>query len=161
MTTEKFWALTALPDTRGCRVWLRARNACGYGILSDQNRPWLAHRWIWTQMRGAIPEGHGVCHHCDVRPCCTLDHLFLGTQADNMGDAAAKGRMFVHHGILHGKAILNDDVVQQMLALHAAGVRNIDIARRFGVDKTHAWAITHRRIWTHVEPTSWLEKELS
>ncbi len=150
MTIEKFWTLAAPPDVRGCRLWLRARNACGYGILRENPSTWLAHRWIWTHVRGDIPDGYGVCHHCDVRPCCTLEHMFLGTQADNMSDAAAKGRMFVHHGILHGKAIVNDAIVLEMRALRADGVRDIDIATRFGLEKSHAWAITHKRIWKHL-----------
>jgi hypothetical protein len=37
-----------------------------------------------------------------------------------------------------------------MRARYAAGVRNIDIAREFGVERTHAWAITHGRLWTCV-----------
>jgi hypothetical protein len=33
-----------------------------------------------------------ICHHCDNPPCCDIDHLFLGTNADNMADKIAKGR---------------------------------------------------------------------
>ena len=31
-----------------------------------------------------------MLHRCDVRPCLNPDHLFLGTQKDNMADLAAK-----------------------------------------------------------------------
>jgi hypothetical protein len=39
---------------------------------------------------GPIPAGLCVLHRCDVRPCINPDHLFLGTQKDNMADMAAK-----------------------------------------------------------------------
>ena len=53
----------------------------------------LAHRWTWEQANGPIPEGLCVLHRCDNPPCINLNHLFLGTLADNAKDAQEKGRM--------------------------------------------------------------------
>lgn len=75
-----------------CVIWPKATNACGYGILGRDGKSWLAHRWVWTQERGPIPEGMVVCHTCDVPACVNIDHLFLGTVRDNVRDMAAKGR---------------------------------------------------------------------
>jgi hypothetical protein len=53
-----------------------------------------AHRLAWEEANGPIPAGMYVCHTCDVPACVNVEHLFLGSQSDNMKDMAAKGR---HH----------------------------------------------------------------
>lgn len=64
----------------------------GYGRKAVNGKPILAHRLAWTEANGEIPEGMQVLHKCDNPPCINVDHLFLGTNADNMRDKAKKGR---------------------------------------------------------------------
>jgi hypothetical protein len=49
------------------------------------------HRWVWEQAHGPIAAGLYVRHRCDTPDCFRLDHLELGTHADNMRDAAERG----------------------------------------------------------------------
>ena len=65
----------------------------GYAWINWQGKSGcLAHRIVYEATYGNIPEGHFVCHHCDNRPCLRPDHLFSGTNDDNMKDMARKGR---------------------------------------------------------------------
>jgi hypothetical protein len=79
-------------DATGCWLWAASRNRLGYGHFTFQNRVMLAHRWAFWFWRGPIADGLLVCHSCDVPSCVNPDHLWLGTNADNVADRDAKGR---------------------------------------------------------------------
>jgi hypothetical protein len=77
-----------------CREWQGARLVNGgYGAIRRGGKVWRVHRWVMAQVHGeqAI-QGKVVMHLCDNPPCFRLDHLAIGTQADNMADRNAKGR---------------------------------------------------------------------
>jgi hypothetical protein len=42
--------------------------------------------------KGEIPLGLKVLHKCDVTLCVNPEHLFLGTQKENVHDCERKGR---------------------------------------------------------------------
>jgi hypothetical protein len=52
----------------------------------------LAHRLAYEFVNGKIPQGMLACHHCDNRKCCNPEHIFIGTQKDNLYDMIDKGR---------------------------------------------------------------------
>lgn len=67
----------------------------GYGqrwIDGGKGKKWRHHRYVWTQTHGPIPKGMHVLHRCDRPSCVNPEHLFLGTNADNVADRVAKGR---------------------------------------------------------------------
>lgn len=77
----------------GCWNWTGFINPKGYGQLSFKRRTVRAHRLAWALAYGPIPDGLCVCHRCDNRRCVRPDHLFIGTNLDNMRDMVAKGRL--------------------------------------------------------------------
>jgi len=95
-------AVRVRPADNGCIVWTGPRDANGYGRINLADKPSvLVHRAAWIEAHGPIPpETPCVLHRCDNPPCCNLDHLWLGTHADNMADMTSKGRR-----VLGGRAL--------------------------------------------------------
>ena len=89
---ERFWAKVVKEPNSGCWLWTGA-SSHGYGSLRFRGHGCRAHRVAWELHRGAVPNGVSVLHKCDTPLCVNPDHLFLGTQADNIKDAVAKGRI--------------------------------------------------------------------
>ena|SRR5215475_4242906 len=83
---------------KGCWEWNGYRHYKGCGYLQYKQKVWRAPRFIWTQLHGPIPKGQSVLHKCDNPPCINPDHLWLGTQSENLHDAFVKGRLEVPLG---------------------------------------------------------------
>jgi hypothetical protein len=100
-TYAEYPAPTEVPGTGICRLWQGAVDRDGYGVLNDSpkfeggkiypHRKKRAHRWVWEMANGPIPPGMVVRHKCDNRLCFKLNHLELGTVAENNADAAKRG----------------------------------------------------------------------
>ena len=86
--TDRFENKYIPEPNSGCWLWVAGRMSNGYGGVMGNG----AHRTSWELYRGAIPEGLSVLHKCDVKICVNPDHLFLGTQADNLADMRGKNR---------------------------------------------------------------------
>lgn len=140
----RFWQCV---DKDGeCWPWMGSRSAAGYGrIVSIEKgiRAKYAHRIAWELTHGQIPAGMHVCHRCDNPPCCNPTHLFLGTPADNVTDAKAKGRMWFQRQT--GRTRLTPDGVREIRRLRADGIAAVTVAKQFGISTSHVYNIAGRR----------------
>lgn len=141
---------TAGPDE--CWLWTGGTKR-GYGALrlSDQTVEY-AHRLSWMLNNGPIPKGMDVLHRCDTPRCVNPQHMFLGTQQDNVKDMDQKGRRNPVRGERGGRARLTEAQVIEIRLLYA----NTDTTYHklgclFGVDFNTIQAIVSRRNWAHVK----------
>ena len=92
-----------------------------------------AHRFFYELFYSRIPDGYFVCHRCDNPRCVNPDHLFLGTQNDNIQDAIKKGRLN-NAGERNGMAKLNEEQVDEIRERYERGnVSYSTLAEKFGV----------------------------
>ena len=130
----------------GCLLWHGAKLQAGYGVLAVEGVRKLAHRAAWEEAHGAIPKGMQVCHHCDTPNCIEPEHLFLGTQADNMADKRRKRRH--SFGEKHYRARFTE---AQAREIATSDVPAAALAKRFGVRPHHITRIRTGERWSHLQ----------
>lgn len=149
-TSARFWA--KVHKTEQCWIWIAALfRETEYGAFSFNSRPISAHRFSWILHFEEIPKGLFVLHKCDCRRCVRPDHLFVGTQRDNMIDMRCKGRTFHPCGEDSGKARLTNEEVFEIRRLHSIeGMKAPQIARMFDTGERNVHHIINRQSWTHI-----------
>lgn len=152
-----FWAKVRKGDGDACWEWTgnRARRPDGslsYGRAAsgERGRYVLAHRMAWSITHGTPSDDVEVCHRCDNVACVRPDHLFLGTQADNLADMRAKGRAHYNRfptGERHPNAKLTRDLVAEIRTMRDDGETLAAIAESFGLHASTVHAIVRGRTW--------------
>jgi hypothetical protein len=174
---DRFWPKIDIRGPDECWPW-KASNVKGYGQLRVGTKLVLAHRLAYELVKGPIPAGMDVLHKCDYRPCCNPEHLFPGTQLDNMQDAATKGRTargerngththpeMLRRGERHGahthpertargenqgSAKLTETKVYDVRRLFAGGKTKAEIARLMDVSRHTIGKVVNGQTWRHV-----------
>jgi hypothetical protein len=150
---DRFKSCLSSPDSKGCILWSGAKNQKGYGYISKEGVQRKAHRVAWEIAHGPIPDGLVVCHKCDVPSCVNIEHLFLGTNSDNMRDMVAKGRHVNNgkHGAASHFAKLNEDMVAEIRRRHSVGgVSQTRLGKEFNVSAATVCEIVSRKTWAHL-----------
>jgi len=139
----------------GCWEFTGFLDKDGYGRIRVKGKDMGAHRAMWIHAFGNPSPGMFVCHTCDNRKCINPEHLFLGTNRDNLADMRAKGRSLLGRpgnaiGEKNGQAVLNEQSVREIRAAAIAGAPRAKLAERFGVTVVAIGLVLSRKRWAHV-----------
>lgn len=142
---ERFWLHVRKSDQ--CWEWT-ASLVDGYGLIRDGRSKVYVHRYSYQLHCGAIPDGVHVLHTCDNRRCVRPDHLFLGTQTDNMRDMVSKGRNANVCGEANPNAKLTDADVADIRLMRAAKCSRAEVAAKHGISEGMVTLITSGKAWS-------------
>lgn len=146
---ENFWArVDKTSNPNGCWDWLGPVNRTGYGKLTWNTKDTVAHRVAWELANGRpVPDGMCVCHSCDRRICCRPDHLWTGSNVDNIADRTSKGRSWHSDGELDGMAKLTWDKVNYIREQVAAGCVQRQLAKELSMSPAAICLVVNRKTW--------------
>ena len=148
---DRFWSKVEKGD--GCWIWKGAKLPHGYGLFSFNNKTHRAHRMSWALSNGDIGNQF-VLHKCDNPSCVNPDHLFLGTQRENVEDMVRKGRQADRRGEKHPKtkrSRFTDLMIRVARRLrHDYGWKVTRIAKLWNLKRTTVVGIVYGRRWTHL-----------
>ena len=133
----------------GCWLWTGPdKNKFWHGAFklgARETKVTFAHRTAWNLYVGEIPNGMCVCHSCDNPSCVNPDHLFLGSQGDNVMDKVSKG---MH---LFGSKCPNSKITEPIAAQIKILKKPTKVmAEMFGISRQSVADIVYGRTWKHV-----------
>ena len=148
----------------GCWNWQGGLDKHKRGRIAVNGRTRLAHREVWRFFHGPIQNGKLLCHHCDNPQCVNPDHLYVGTQRDNMRDFMERNTHWTekdperarkvgresglkndwHRGEGNPKANLT---VQQVERIRQDPRATRFVAADYGVDRTTIQRIRRGALW--------------
>lgn len=164
----RFWAKVSkdgqtMPHMESpCWMWLGAKSSAGYGQMVLRGKVSYAHRISFEMSNGLLGDLH-CCHHCDNPTCVNPDHLWAGTNTDNVRDCIAKGRNLsgdrntsrthperLARGEAHGQSKLTEcDVLAIRAAYSDGGISQQALADKYGVNRGTISPILRLKTWKH------------
>jgi HNH endonuclease/Helix-turn-helix domain len=148
---DRFWEKVKKGTPEECWTWTAHRlKSGGYGQFALHGKPKRAHRISYELANGPIPKGLYVCHTCDTPSCVNPNHLFLGTNSQNILDCIKKGRFITAKRIAALRKKLTPENIHQIRKLAADGKTQREIASRFQVNHATIGAILRGQTWKHV-----------
>lgn len=151
---ERLDAGSTKNEGTGCVEWNRHIGTSGYGMIWFDKHSERTHRASWIAKHGPIPDGMHVLHKCDNRKCINTDHLFLGTNADNVADKVSKQRQSrdgAPKGSGNGNTNLTEDDVLMIKHYIKRGDTYRAISMLYDVTVGTICNIKKGRSWSHLE----------
>lgn len=149
----RFWKKVNRLSDNECWNWTAYTSKSGYGWMGvGDKKSNFAHR-VSAVIHGLINNLNTslhVLHKCDNPKCCNPNHLFVGTNIDNVADRVSKGRSGSkpHHGELNGMAKLSSTDIINIRYLYGQGaISQSELAKLYNVQQPHICRIVNNKRW--------------
>lgn len=170
-TTEsdytRFWGRAILTaNQNNCWYWQGAKDTAGYGSFSVGGINYTSNRFAYFLYHNADPKIMHVLHKCDNKTCVNPNHLFLGTNYDNVLDKMAKGRQGRPIGALSGASthpekilrgskigtskLIESDIIIIRTKYLNGNISTYALAKEYNMTQSNMWAIVNKKIWKHI-----------
>lgn len=159
---KNFWKKVDKKGEDECWEWVASKNNHGYGQFKINKKPYLSHRISWILSNGQIPQDDSyfktlhILHSCDNPGCQNPNHLFLGTQKDNMEDMINKNRQSINRqtrnqGEKCGAHKLTEEQVLKIRQKYSTCLyTQKQLADEYGVGQDQISRIVNNKTWKHI-----------
>ena len=134
--------LSRCKENGECIEWVGSKHLFGYGEFRYNRILYRAHKFAYERLYGAVTNNIGINHVCDNPACVNPEHLYAGTQAENMADVRVRERS-------PNTKFSSTDVVD-ILKMLAAGFTQTEIAKKYNVSQTTIHYIKYKKTWSHI-----------
>jgi hypothetical protein len=141
--SDKCRFMSYIEKTDSCWIWKGGKFQVGYSII-------IASRYSYEIHKGPIEDGLLICHTCDNPPCVNPEHLWQGTNSENIKDAYKKGRLKSQKGEDCHNAKLTEKDVLDIRELFKNNIKVKDIAPKYNITSNYCRAVCKRTTWKHI-----------
>ena len=144
---EEFWGTVSKDGPYIKRLKSRCWEWCGdtfrgYGRYMGHQ----AHRVSWALTHGNFDEKLNALHKCDNRKCVNPDHIYLGTQGQNLVDMWRRGRRVTNNGVKKHSF----DTILKIRELYETDEFSLsELGRIFGMHRSMVYKIVNNLIRTN------------
>lgn len=152
---QRFELYYEVDEESGCWEWKNSLDEWGHGRIYIGHEARYAHRVAYELEHGEIPDGKQINHGCRNASCVNPDHLYAGTQQENVQDETDAGVWTDSRprGSQVGTSSLTESDVAEIKALwEMGGHTQREIAERYETVQQNVSRIVNGLRWTHVDP---------